>query len=172
MKGRILAKLEVVEEFITSFFFIVGSIICLFGIFMRYVMNHPIIWTNELFEIFMVTAIFIGFGIALKENHHIKVDLVYEKLPPFMKRVVDIVSNLLGAGFSIFLAVMGVEMVNVAREQGGVSIDLGIPHWITYLAMPVGMGLLGLYFIVKTFNAIRGKDLDVENSNDDVQNIF
>ncbi|PIC94827.1 hypothetical protein CSV69_14660 [Sporosarcina sp. P26b] len=171
MKDKILSTLEVFEEFVASFFFVIGSVVCLIGIFMRYVMNHPLVWTNEVFELLMVTAIFIGFGIALKDDQHIKVDLIYEKMPKSIKKVFNIISNLLGAIFSIYLAVMGVEMVSVAHDQMSISIDLGIPLWITYLAMPIGMGLLGIYFVVKTYRAILGKDLE-EETTINIENLF
>ncbi|PIC76127.1 hypothetical protein CSV74_12710 [Sporosarcina sp. P19] len=171
MKDKILNTLEVFEEFVASFFFVIGSVVCLIGIFMRYVMNHPLVWTNEVFELLMVTAIFIGFGIALKDDQHIKVDLIYEKMPKSIKKVFNIISNLLGAIFSIYLAVMGVEMVSVAHDQMSISIDLGIPLWITYLAMPIGMSLLGIYFVVKTYRAILGKDLE-EDTTINIENLF
>lgn len=152
---RILQVLGKIEQNIAGFLFIVGSIICLYGVFMRYVVNSPVTWTSELFELFMVASIFIGFGMALKDEHHIVVDLVYDKMPPAIKKGFNIVSNLLGAGFSLFLTIMGIQMVQVAHSQGGVTIDVGIPIWITYLIMPIGMGLLALYFLDRTVKAIR-----------------
>lgn len=149
---RLLGKLE---ERIAVILFILGSIICIYGIFMRYVLNNPITWSTEIFETLMVASIFIGFGMALKDERHIVVDLVYDRMPPFIKKVLNILSNLLGSGFSVYLTIMGIKMVNVAQSQGRVSIDVGIPIWITYLIMPIGMALLSFYFLLRTVKAIR-----------------
>lgn len=146
---------EAVEESIASFFFIGGSLISLYGVFMRYIMKSPKVWTTEIFEMFMVFAIFIGFGMALKGNHHITVDLLYEKLPTNIQKVMDVIANLLGLGFSIFLTLMGMEMVKVAYIQGTISIDVGVPLWLTYIAMPLGMALLSFYFFIRLIFVFR-----------------
>lgn len=152
---KILWVLEKIEESVAAFFFVTGSIIAIYGVFMRYIFNSPASWTTEIFEMFMVIAIFIGFGMALKDDRHIVVDLLYDKMPPIIKRIFNIVSNVLGAGFSIFLTIMGMEMVSIARIQGGATVDVGIPIWITYLTMPIGMGLLAFYFIIRIVKSIR-----------------
>lgn len=159
---KIALVLEKIEESIASFLFIIGSIICLYGVFMRYVINSPVNWTSEVFETLMVASIFIGFGMALKDERHIVVDLVYDKMPPIIKKAFNIISNFIGFGFSFYLMIMGIKMVNVAYSQGSVTIDVGIPIWITYLIMPIGMGLLSLYFLVRSIKAIRipnGKEI-------------
>lgn len=152
---KIARILELIEEKTAVFLFILGSIICIYGVFMRYVLNSPVTWATEIFEMLMAAAIFIGFGMALKDERHIVVDLVYDKMSPAIKKVFNIISNLLGSGFSIYLTIMGISMVNVAYSQGRVSIDVGIPIWSTYLIMPIGMGLLSLYFVIRTVKAIR-----------------
>lgn len=172
MKNKVVTFLEGVEEFVASFFFIGGSIISLYGVFMRYIVNSPKAWTTEIFETFMVFAIFIGFGMALKDNQHIAVDLLYDKLPSKAKKIVDIIATTLGLGFSIFLTVMGIEMVSVAHSQGGITIDVGIPVWITYIAMPLGMGLLAFYFLLKLINIFRNWNKVEEVQEIDIEELF
>lgn len=172
MKNKLFTFLEGIEEFVASFFFIGGSIISLYGVFMRYVVNSPVTWTTEIFETFMVFAIFIGFGMALKDNQHIAVDLLYEKLPSIAKKIVDVIANSLGLGFSVFLTVMGVEMVSVAHQQGGITIDVGVPLWLTYLAMPIGMGLLLFYFLLKLINIFRHWNKEEKTQETNIEELF
>lgn len=152
---KVLRVLEKVEESVAAFFFVTGSLIAIYGVFMRYIFNSPASWTTEIFEMFMVIAIFIGFGMALKDDRHIVVDLLYDKMPPVVKRIFNIISNVLGAFFSIFLTIMGMQMVSIARIQGGATVDVGIPIWVTYLIMPIGMGLLAFYFLIRIVRSIR-----------------
>jgi C4-dicarboxylate transporter DctQ subunit len=109
----------------------------------------------------MTWSIFIGFGMALRENHHIVVDLLYDKFPYAVKRVVSVIANLIGAGYSIFMTVSGIQMTAIAKQQGIITIDVGIPIWITYIIMPVGMGLLAFYFIIKCALAIKGDKKEI-----------
>ncbi|NLY80848.1 MAG: TRAP transporter small permease [Lysinibacillus sp.] len=172
MGKKFLKILDRIEEVVLSFFFIIGSAICIFGVFMRYVMHNPVTWSTELFELFMVTAIFLGFGPALKNNQHIKIDLLYDLLPKTIKKIFNLISNALGFGFSIYLAYMGIEMVSVAYEQKSITVDVGIPVWITFLAMPLGLGLLAFYFFVNIIRILQNKNIDVEMTEDQLKNMY
>ncbi len=145
-----------IEEFSSGLLFVSGILVSLYAVIMRYIFNMPPAWALEIFEFLMVWAIFIGFGIALKENHHIVVDLLYDRFPFAVKRAVSVIANLIGAGYSIFMTVTGIQMTALAREQQIVTIDVGIPIWITYIVMPIGMGLMAFYFLLKTIRAIKG----------------
>ena len=153
--------LHKVEEYSAGILFLGGFIVSLYSVFMRYVLNLPPAWSLEIFELLMVWSIFIGFGIALRENHHIVIDLLYDKLPYTAKRAVCVASNFIGAAYCIFMTVTGVQMIALAFEQQIVTIDVGIPIWVTYLIMPVGMALLALYFIFKGILAIKGDRTEI-----------
>lgn len=155
------AWLKRIEEYFSYVLFISGILVCLYGIFMRYILKMPQSWIMEVFEYLMVWSIFIGFGIALRENRHIVIDLLYDKLPYSLKRACSVISNLIGAGYSLFLAVTGIMMVVISYKQQNVTLDLGIPVWITYLIMPVGMGLLGFYFLVKSYKSLKGDEKEI-----------
>ncbi|MFD2925612.1 TRAP transporter small permease [Halobacillus naozhouensis] len=159
--NKLLKRLDRIEEFFTASLFLAAVIIILYGVFMRYVFNSPQFGLLEIVKILLPWAIFIGFGRALKENHHIAVDVVYDLLPFQAKRVAAVLSNLLGVGFAIFMFLSGWKMVTEELSTGYVSIALGIPTWITYLILPISMVLLGVYFIVKTFKAIIGDEKEI-----------
>ncbi|MEB3103612.1 TRAP transporter small permease [Ferviditalea candida] len=151
-----LRRLGKAEEFLSGLLFVSGVLVSLYAVIMRYIFNMPPAWSLEIFEFLMVWSVFIGFAIALRSNHHIVVDLLYDKLSYPVKRFVSTLSNLIGAGYSIFMTITGIKMIALAYEQKIVTIDVGIPIWITYVIMPVGMALMALYFFVKAFKAIKG----------------
>jgi C4-dicarboxylate transporter, DctQ subunit len=157
----ILVWLKRIEEYTCYVLFLSGILVSLYGVFTRYVLNMPQSWITEIFEYLMVWAIFIAFGMALKNNRHIVVDLVYDKLPFAYKRVISTISNLIGAGYSFFLMITGIEMVKVTYIQQNVTLDVGMPLWIPYLIMPVGMGLLGIYFLLKSYKSLKGDQQEI-----------
>jgi C4-dicarboxylate transporter DctQ subunit len=148
--------LDRVEEGAAGVLFIGGVIVSLYGVFTRYVLNAPEAWITEIFEFLLTWSIFIGFGMALKDNRHIQVELLFDILPKSLKRVVATISNLIGGLYSIYLAYSSIELITLTKEQGIKTIDVGIPLWITYLVLPIGMGLLGFYFFVKAYRALKG----------------
>ncbi|WP_223592710.1 TRAP transporter small permease [Neobacillus bataviensis] len=153
---KLFKWLDHIEEGLAGVLFIGGVAVSLYGVFTRYVLNAPESWITEIFEFLLTWSIFIGFGLALKDNRHIQVELLFDKLPKGLKRIVATISNLIGAGFALYLAYSSLELITVSKEQGTKTIDVGMPIWISYLVLPIGMGLLGLYFIVKAYKAAKG----------------
>lgn len=169
---KVLKWLEKVEEYAAFIFFLAAILVSLFGVSMRYVFNHPLFGLEEYVEVLMPWAIFIGFGRALKENHHIAVDVVYDWFPFSVKRILAVICNLCGAGYSFFLAVTGVKMIFIAKSEGFVTSASGIPLWLEYVILPIGMALLGLYFLWKTYKAIVGDKTEVEGANHQEQDSY
>lgn len=153
---KLFKWLDRLEEGIAATLFIGGVLISLYGVFTRYVLNSPQSWITEIFEFLLVWSIFIGFGMALKDNRHIQVELLFDYLPKTAKRIVAVISNLIGGLYSFYLAYSSLELITLTKEQAIKTIDVGIPLWIPYLVLPVGMGLLGIYFFVKSYRAFKG----------------
>ncbi|MCL6516411.1 TRAP transporter small permease [Alicyclobacillus sp.] len=156
-----LRRIGQAEEALASIFFVLGMLINLYAVVMRYVFNMPPPWALEIFESVMTWAVFLGFGMALRDNHHIVVDLLYDRLPYAVKRWISVIANLIGFGYSVFMTVTGVQITLLARQQGIVTIDVGMPIWIPYLIMPIGMAFLGLFFVVKAYRALRGDRVEI-----------
>jgi C4-dicarboxylate transporter, DctQ subunit len=144
------------EEIASGVLFLCGMLVSLYAVIMRYVFNMPPAWGQEIFEFLMVWAVFLGFGMALRENHHIVVDLLYDRLPYPVKRGVSVLANLIGAGYSLFMTGTGVQITMLAYDQKIITVDVGIPIWIPYLIMPVGMVFLAFYFLLKAYRALKG----------------
>jgi C4-dicarboxylate transporter DctQ subunit len=154
--NKLFKWLDHIEEGLAGVLFIGGVVVSLYGVFTRYVLNAPESWITEIFEFLLTWSIFIGFGLALKDNRHIQVEILFDMLPKGLKRIVATISNLIGAGFSFFLAYSSLELITISKEQGTKTIDIGMPIWISYLVLPIGMGLLGFYFFVKAYKAMTG----------------
>ncbi|XJZ28711.1 TRAP transporter small permease [Bacillota bacterium Lsc_1132] len=153
---KLFKWLDRLEEGIAAVLFIGGVIVSLYGVFTRYILNAPESWITEIFEFLLVWSIFIGFGMALKDNRHIQVELLFDFLPKTAKRIVAVMSNLIGGLYSIYLGYSSIELITLTKAQGIKTIDVGLPLWIPYLVLPVGMGLLGIYFFVKSYRALKG----------------
>lgn len=161
---KTLKRLEVVEEFAAGFLFVGAVAVSLYEVFMRYIMNSPQFGLNEIVGIFMPWAIFIGFGRALKAGSHISVDVVYDLFPFPIKRILAVISSLIGTGYGLFLMITGIKMVLTSKSDGFNTLALGIPIWITYIILPVSMLLFCLYFMHKAYKALKGDKEEIEGS--------
>ena len=66
----------------------------------RYVFNHSIAAADEIARMAFVWLTYIGSIVAMKEGTHIRVDIVVSLVPPAVRKVFDIISNLLVDGIA------------------------------------------------------------------------
>lgn len=140
-----------IESAFSIILFLFGIGISLYSVFMRYIVGTSQSWATEIYTMLLVWAIFIGFSSALKEDKHIAIDVVYERLSPALQNFCQIITLVVGAAFSIFIIWTGMEMVTTAYDQQIKTIDVGFPIWINYLIMPIAGTLLFIRFCEKAY---------------------
>ena len=92
---RTTNRVEKVEEILSMAFFTVMFISVLAGVFWRYVLNDPLIWTVNLAIIAFICSVLIGAGLPNWADEHIQFDLLYKRLSPRWQRVARMAGNLL-----------------------------------------------------------------------------
>ena len=146
--------------------FLIGMCVSIYGVFMRYVLNNPVHWIEEIFALTIVWSIFIGFSTALKSNHHIALEFLYDLLPNKVQRVIDFVGYIIGMLFTIFFMYYGLQMVLQAYRVGGVTLEAQIPLWIATFIIPIAGLLLFLAYVEKCMNHFSKKNKKKEEEND------
>ena len=83
----------------------------------RYVFNHSIAAADEIARMAFVWLTYIGSIVAMKEGSHIRVDIVVSLVPPAVRKVFDVISNLLMDGIMILTirVTMNLVMENLTR---------------------------------------------------------
>lgn len=71
------------------------SILIFGNVVLRYVFDSGITWSEEVSRFLFIWMTFLGAIVALKDNDHLGVDMLLQKLPLTGKRVVFIFSNLI-----------------------------------------------------------------------------
>lgn len=152
-----------IEEVASGSFFIVGIALIFYGVIMRYVFNEPKAWVEEIARYSIIWGVFLGFGLALRHNQHIQVDILYDRLKPKMKQILDIVATLISIAFCGIYTYYGYILVENRFHSGMVSLDVGIPMWIVYLILPISGVLFLLRFIERLVHILIGKDENYAN---------
>ncbi|WP_435101135.1 TRAP transporter small permease subunit [Arhodomonas sp. AD133] len=79
----------------------VAMAISVFEVFMRYGFNSPTSWVHET-VVFLVAVIFaIGGPAALAKNAHIRVRVIYDAVPPRVRRWLDALNDLVTLVFCV-----------------------------------------------------------------------
>lgn len=145
------------EDIAAGSFLSVGIALIFYGVLMRYAFNEPKAWVEEVANYTIVWGALLGVPVALRNNHHIQVDILYDKLPRGGQRLLDILANLMGILFCVFFTYYGYILVAKRYTSGMVSMDVGIPMWIVYLILPIS-GIMFLFrFLEKLLQAMRGE---------------
>ena len=117
------------------------------GVFWRYVLGSPLVWTVELSRILFSWMIFVGAALAIRESAHIRVSLLVDLLPARVNKYLTIGYLLL---MTVFLGIMvyyGVQYVRI--ESGSRTPALGLPQaYVWYAALPVPLAF-GAYLALR-----------------------
>jgi len=116
-----------------------------YSVFMRYLLNQPQTWTDELVGYFLVYIVMLGVSEALRRDDHIGVDILTGRLGPRGRRAAAIWGMVAVIAVAVAMVVSSWGMVVFAHDVGLVSDGyVEAPMWIPQLALVVGYGLLTL----------------------------
>ena len=136
---------------------------------MRYLFNNVSIGMQEMEWHLFATMFLFGIGYSLKENAHVRVDMIYERLGEKVQAIINILGTLVFlAPFSLLVIHYGLDFSREAYELGETSGDPGgLPHrWLIKAAIPgsfVFTLLCGLYVILEQLLTLQGRHIDHRN---------
>ena len=103
-------------------------------------------WTEELARFLFVWIVFIGAATLIKDNEHIRISIVLDRLPAPLRRAISIVSNLFIIGFGVIFVWSSYRNVMNNWEFYAPSMD-----WmrLSYLYMGLlASGVLMIWYLV------------------------
>lgn len=119
---------------------LLGSMFAAFivQIVFRYFLNLPLGWTVEYVTIAWLWGIFFGYTFVVKADDAIRLDIVYQLVPPGARRVMDVAAGLVCAGifaWSIpkawdFVTFMAIERTSFMRIRFDIVFSIYIPFAI------------------------------------------
>ncbi|MBE0414634.1 TRAP transporter small permease [Yoonia sp.] len=118
----------------------------------RYVVNFPLPWVEELAVYLSGYIAMIGTAVCLRMGFHLKVDLLSDRLFGRVRIFHVLLVNLVVAGFGYFLLKYGIHFVDLGAGQ--TSPSSYFPVALGRLAMPVGGGLLIIQSLVLALRAL------------------
>ena len=120
------------------FCFAVMTLVAILGVFFRYVMQSPFMWTEEAARYLLVWLGFTAISIALRQGRHIKVEVIANIAPITVQKIlVYVVDILMGIFFAILLWQGYRLTVNNIMSASTIPVSMS---WIL-AAIPVGAGL-------------------------------
>lgn len=101
LKKAFQTLLNVIELYIPMIMFSALFIAFILQIVSRYLFRSPLVWPYELAQIGYVWVILLGAGYCSRTDDHIVFSVVYESAVPLVKRIFDIISDVLIIGLFV-----------------------------------------------------------------------
>ncbi|MFD0981926.1 TRAP transporter small permease subunit [Tropicimonas aquimaris] len=140
-----------------------SACILLIEVFLRYVLNSPTVWAHETTTFLCGISFLYGGLYCASRNSHIRVVLIYDILPPKVRRVVNIIisfASFIAAGFFTYAAwIMSTKALftptgDFRMERSGSAWNPPAPALVKTFLLIV-MILMTIQFLILTWNYIR-----------------
>ena len=116
---------------ITMIMIISMTSVMLYEVFLRYVVEAPTLWANEL-TLWIAGYVFLCSGLyAMQQRSHIRIFILYEIVPRWLQKTFDVISVVLLCIFAFFLVFGSYAQVFIIKfykwEMFGTAFDPPIP---------------------------------------------
>ena len=128
-------------------------------VFMRYVMQNSLSWSEELARYLFVLFVNLGISYGVKEKRHIRVEMITMWLSPKMQIVVRIIADLVFMAFALVVIYYGFKstLMIMASKQDSPALEL--PMWIVYGVLPISYCAVTMRLIqsiIESFKSLKG----------------
>src|ERR1039458_5912807 len=149
--ARFFAAWDRIERTLVGVLGAFAMVIAVVQVFGRYV--HPagaITWAEEVIVYIAVWAIMIVASQLVRNDAHVRPDLVLRLLRPGAQRWVEMFNCLVAIAFTFGMVWYGWQVVDTAQmlDQRS-STDLQFPLWIYYAALPTGGFLMLVRYVIR-----------------------
>lgn len=143
--------------------FLAGSVI--FTVIMRYFFGITFIFLEELITLVFASIAFWCVGICALENDHVVVDFLYNKIPPKIKRYIDIFNMLLVISVVVIIDWYSLGWIKAAGKT--LSVGMRVKYVYIYGAMPVGLTVSLFFLIYKLVCTVLGRPVFRDTAKED-----
>lgn len=136
------------ENLFNSMVLVVILVVISMQIIMRYVFNHPLLWSEELSRYLYVWIAWIGCAFCVGTRSHISVPVLLDSLPLQVQRVLAVVGNLAVLGALCYLIPHALSYA-LGQKAFMASTIPARRIWL-YIALPTGLVLTAVQLVFDT----------------------
>lgn len=118
----------------------------LISVFFRYFLKYSLVWTEEVARFTLIYAVMFSAPAALSYGEHVSISVIVDRLPAPVAGLVKWIRNILIVGILILMTYLGIKYTGGAWRFK--TLALGIPKAVPMMAIPIGMGLLFIQYIL------------------------
>jgi TRAP-type C4-dicarboxylate transport system permease small subunit len=119
----------------------------------RYLLRRPLTGAYELTELALAAIVLLGWGYTQLVKSHVDIDLLYNRLPRSVQKILDIFAPLLGLVLFIFVSWQAINFTRVSIGWHEITDMIHLPVWIFKSMIFIGSVSISLQFLVDIITA-------------------
>lgn len=151
---RLDGLLEKVEKWLLIFFCLCLTLIMVAQVIMRYFLNSPIFWAEEISAQFLIFITIFGLSFLTRKQQHICIDFVLNMTQGHFKQCIQIVLGVCFLGLIIFLCYYSWDWISRPDVQTEMSGTTGLPKWYNYASFPIALTFMAIHQLVNLLNIL------------------
>ena len=155
---RVLSFLSNGALYLAGIGLVAMSLIVLWQVFVRFVLNWGQAWTELTAILIMSWFIFLGAAVGVRENYHLGFDVLLYVLPRGSKKILRTISDVAVIAFAIGMVVYGSDLIRLQWNER--MPGLGISGAVRYLPLVAGGVLIVLFSVERIVLRWAGVDVD------------
>lgn len=118
---------------------------------------------------FLAASSFLALPYTLRAGGHIRVELLIQRAPPALRRVIEVWCLGLGAAMAGYFAWFTIALTRESFAYGDVSPGMvPIPLWLPQGAMSLGLVVLTIAFLDELFQVLTGRRPSYEEQGNEI----
>ena len=135
------------EEVIVTVSLAIMFILVSVQIFMRYVMQNSLSWSEELARYLFILFVNVGISFGVKTKTHIRVEVFSASVGQKAKVVIQVLSDIIFLAFAVVVVYYGSITAMKIFTLNQESPALGLPMGLIYATLPVSYIAVGVRLI-------------------------
>jgi TRAP-type C4-dicarboxylate transport system permease small subunit len=142
---------------LVGFWVLAITLMVSYDVLMRYFLDMPQLFVDDLSSFLLVGIIFLGAGPVFYKGGHIRVDLLTSRLKPKTQSRLRVITLFIGIALLGIVAFETMVSTVVAFQTGRVSAVMVYPLWVAMLFIPLGLILMAFFMVVGLVKEMKGK---------------
>lgn len=136
----VLRHFQKLDFYLASASLIAMTAVAIAGIFYRFVLNDPLIWSDEVAKLIFTWFCFTGMSVIARHGTHLRIDLISHFLPQRTQLSLRLFGNVFVFGTALLL--LGYGLVLCVSQAGNSFSSIPISRAWSFAALPAGAVLM------------------------------
>ena len=149
------------EKILCAAIFLAMTLVGFANVVVRYLTSYSLASTEELLTNGFLLLTIFGAAVAARNGEHLAVTLLFDHVPPPVRKAILVLSCLLSVLLLALSAWFCLEMALNQHETGVRSYALQIPAWYYSIGLPLGFALIIVRHLQHAVDLWRGRAAEI-----------